>query len=119
MAVASFIIAALCGMGVGSGGLFIVYLTAISGYEQLAAQGLNLYFFIFATAGASILHLKFGKLHIKRLIFICLVGSVGCFFGASLAKIISAKLLKKVFAVFLILSGAISLFDAKNASAKE
>ena len=115
MAVASFIIAALCGMGVGSGGLFIVYLTAISGYEQLTAQGLNLYFFIFATSGAAILHLKFEKLRIKRLIFICLVGSIGCFFGASLAKVMSAVLLKKVFAVFLILSGAISLFDAKIA----
>lgn len=118
MILAAFIIAALCGMGVGSGGLFIVYLTAIAGIEQLAAQGLNLYFFIFATAGAAIIHLKSGKLQLGRLALICIIGGIGCFFGASLAQIISATLLKKVFAAFLIISGVISFFNAKNASAK-
>ena len=58
MAIASFLIALLTGMGVGSGGIFVVYLTLLHGVEQLAAQGLNLYFFIFSTAAASIIHLR-------------------------------------------------------------
>ena len=116
---ATFIIAALCGMGVGSGGLFIVYLTVILGYGQLTAQGLNLYFFIFAAIGAAVMHLRVGKLPFRQLLFICFFGSIGCFLGAYLAQIISANLLKKIFAAFLIISGIISFFNTKNASAKK
>lgn len=46
MAFAAFLTALLAGMGVGSGGLFVVFLTVFLDYPQLAAQGLNLYFFI-------------------------------------------------------------------------
>ena len=38
---ASFGIAVLSGMGVGSAGLFVLYLTAFAGLSQLQAQGLN------------------------------------------------------------------------------
>ena len=38
---ASFSIAVLSGMGIGSGGLFVIYLTLVSSTPQLAAQGLD------------------------------------------------------------------------------
>ena len=41
-------VAVLSGMGVGSGGLLVVYLTLAGGIAQPAAQALNLFFFIFA-----------------------------------------------------------------------
>ena len=43
---ASFGIAVLSGMGVGSAGLFVLYLTAFAGLSQLQAQGLTLVFFL-------------------------------------------------------------------------
>lgn len=114
MVLATFLIAALCGMGVGSGGLFIVYLTMIAEYQQLAAQGLNLYFFIFSTSTALLMHVKKQRLPLKRLMYVCIIGSVGCAAGAMLAQNISGGILRSVFAVFLIASGSISLFSGKK-----
>ena len=41
-------VAVLSGMGVGSGGLLVVYLTLAAGMQQAPAQALNLFFFLFA-----------------------------------------------------------------------
>lgn len=118
MIFATFLIAVLCGMGVGSGGLFVVYLTMLLGYEQLAAQGLNLYFFVFATAFALIIHMRTRDLPIKRLIYLCGFGIIGCVFGAMLAQNISGGILKSIFAILLIASGLISFFQKNNATEK-
>ena len=115
MIFATFIIAVLCGMGLGSGGLFVVYLTVFAGYEQLAAQGLNLYFFIFSTAAALIIHLKKQQLPIKRLLFVCGTGAVGCICGAMLAQGLDKGVLRVIFAILLIASGSISLLQGKKA----
>lgn len=114
MIFATFLIAVLCGMGVGSGGLFIVYLTMLLGYEQLAAQGLNLYFFIFATATALLFHMRTRELPIRRLMYLCGFGIIGCIFGAMLAQNISGGALRSIFAILLIVSGTVSLFSGKK-----
>ena len=114
MIFATFITALLCGMGVGSGGIFIVYLTMLMGYGQLAAQGLNLYFFIFATSAAMLIHIRTRQLPIKRLFLLCASGMLGCIFGASLAQNLDGGMLKKIFAAVLIITGCISLFSGKK-----
>ena len=50
----TFVFAALAGMGIGSGGLLVLYLTLIRGTPQLSAQGFNLLFFLFSS-GASVM----------------------------------------------------------------
>lgn len=114
MLFASFIIALLTGMGVGSGGLFVIYLTLVRGVEQLAAQGLNLYFFIFSTAAGALIHIRSKKFPTLRILLICLVGSVGCAFGAIVAKNIDTNLLRQFFAFLLIACGIISLGSGKK-----
>ena len=114
MLFASFIIALLTGMGVGSGGLFVVYLTLVRGIEQLAAQGLNLYFFIFSTAAGALIHIRSKKLRLPRLIIICLIGSIGCALGAITARSIDTNLLRQLFAFLLIACGIISLGSGKK-----
>ena len=114
MIFATFLIACLCGMGLGSGGLFIVYLTVFAGYEQLLAQGLNLHFFIFSTAAAMLMHAKTHVLPTKRLLYLCTFGSVGCIAGALLAQGLSGNLLTVIFAILLITSGTVTLFTEKS-----
>ena len=46
--IVSFAIALLSGLGVGSGGLLVIYLTLYAGTPQLQAQGVNLVFFLFS-----------------------------------------------------------------------
>ena len=49
---AGVLIASLAGMGIGGGGLLVLYLVFVKGAEQLGAQGLNLVFFICAAASS-------------------------------------------------------------------
>ena len=46
--IASFLIAALSGLGVGGGGLFVVFLALFTEIPQITAQGINLLFFLFS-----------------------------------------------------------------------
>ena len=46
-AVALFI-AILSGLGVGSGGLFVIWLTSVYGVSAPQARGMNLLFFVFS-----------------------------------------------------------------------
>ncbi|MBR5539479.1 MAG: sulfite exporter TauE/SafE family protein [Clostridia bacterium] len=110
----TLIIAVLTGMGVGSGGLFVIYLSLIKGVPQLLAQGLNLYFFIFSTAVALVFHARTRKLPLLRLAVICTVGSIGCYFGASLAKSVDPSMLRSLFAVLLIATGIVTLLPKRN-----
>ena len=119
MIFATFLISVLCGMGLGSGGLYIVYLTVFTNTEQLQAQGLNLYFFIFSTAAALIIHIKKQKLHLRRLIYICTLGSIGCIGGALLAQDLGSNVLRNIFAILLIVSGVISLLSKQKKSSHE
>lgn len=105
-------------MGLGSGGLFVVYLTVFAGYGQLAAQGLNLLFFILSTGAALFVHIKKQHLPIKRLIFVCGMGCVGCIAGAILAQRLSSDLLRNIFAILLIASGVISLLQKNTVTEK-
>ena len=43
---AAFLLSALSGMGVGGGGLFVIYLAFATDMPQLSAQGANLLFFL-------------------------------------------------------------------------
>ena len=110
MPVASFFVALLAGMGVGSGGLFVVCLTLVFGMNQLAAQGLNLYFYIFAAAAALSLHVRTAPLKWKRLFFVCAFGTVGCVLGAETAQTMEFSLLRRIFAIVLIASGGVAFF---------
>ena len=118
MPIVSFLVALLAGMGVGSGGLFVVCLTLMFGMDQLAAQGLNLYFYIFAAAAALLLHVRSAPLRWGRLLFVCAFGAVGCVFGARTAQTMDLALLRRIFALVLIASGCVSFFKKEPSGAE-
>ena len=61
--ISTLLISSLMGMGIGGGGLYIVYLTLLEGVPSHIARGTNLIFFAFAGISALAIHLK------KRTIF--------------------------------------------------
>lgn len=102
----------LAGLGVGSGGLLIIYLTLFLSVPQLEAQSINLVFFVFS-AGASLLwHYTHRKVDIKTLFTIILGGVAGSFFGSSLAARTDPTILSSLFGVMLIISGTVTLLRA-------
>ncbi len=52
--VVGFITALLAGLGIGGGGLLVIYLVLWTNCEQLSAQGINLLFFLFSSASAMV-----------------------------------------------------------------
>ena len=119
IAIASFIIALLSGMGVGSGGLLVIYLTLIEGIPQLTAQGINLLFFLFAAASSLLLHVTQRRIYIGAVLILSLGGIIGSLAGSYLAANLPAALLGKIFGVTLVISGVLSLRKRPKKAAKE
>ena len=104
-------VSALAGLGVGGGGLLVIYLTMIKNIPQIESQGINLLFFVTAGTASLIIHIKKRKLDIKNLIIIIISGSVGAIAGSIIANFTDGVIAKKVFGGFLIISGIIELFS--------
>ena len=102
-------------MGVGSAGLMVVYLTQVEQLPQLAAQGLNLLFFLFSSGAALIVHLLRTPLLYTCILLLLLGGFPGAWLGAQLATRLSGALLRKLFGAFLVVSGAWTLLKKKKA----
>lgn len=111
----AFAVALLAGMGVGGGGLLVLYLTLFCHVKQLEAQGINLIFFLAASIGALVLHGKRRKLRLRRVLILSVSGALTALLGAYLATLVSRTILRKLFGGLLALSGLVSLFS-KGAS---
>ena len=100
---------ALAGMGIGGGGLLVIYLTLFDGIEQRLAQGVNLYFFIFAGAASLLLHINKRNINLP---FVLIWSFFGCFtavLGAKASSAVDPSLLRRIFGIMLITAGSITL----------
>ncbi|MBQ7319935.1 MAG: TSUP family transporter [Clostridia bacterium] len=117
--IAALIIALLSGMGIGSGGLLVLYLTAIRDAPQLHAQGINLLFFIFASAASLCIHLTKRKIPLLTVLLIALGGLLGSLLGARLALALPGELVSRLFGAFLVLAGVMTLVRSRRARRKK
>ena len=112
--IASFAIALLSGMGIGSGGLFVIWLTLAENTPQLTAQGLNLLFFIFSSGASLTVHLTKRKIAWGAVALLTLTGVGGALIGGYISGLINAAAMKKLFGAMLILSGLVSLMKKRG-----
>ena len=105
---AGFFIGTLSGMGVGGGGLLVVYLTVLRGFSQRGAQGCNLVFFVFASVASMFIHKERRKLNMKLIGLCATLTTIGSFIGVSIGFSVSDALVRRVFGIFLITTGIIS-----------
>lgn len=116
---ASVLIAVMAGLGIGGGGLLIIYLTLIKQMPQLPAQGINLLFFLCAAASSLVIHFKQKRIDCKLLLLLAPLGVLGSIFGSYVAARVAPLLIRKIFAGLLIVSGIIELCKRRsNASEK-
>ena len=99
------------GMGMGGGTLLIPILTLLAGFKQLEAQGINLISFIPMSIVALILHFKNKLVKFKQTYLLAIIGAIVSLLSALLAVNINNKLLKKLFAAFLIIIGIWQLVE--------
>ncbi|MBQ8430868.1 MAG: sulfite exporter TauE/SafE family protein [Clostridia bacterium] len=93
------------GMGMGGGTLLIPILTIFLSFTQLQAQGINLIGFIPMSVVALIIHSKNHLVKYKDSWLLAVCGAIISFFSALIATSLKNVVLKKLFAVFLIILG--------------
>ena len=104
-----FIIAALSGMGVGSAGLLVAYLTSLRGVPQINAQGINILFFLIATSISLLYHMRKRNLYPKIIITTVLFALPGVISGAVAVNYVPTSILRKIFGGMLVILGAYSV----------
>lgn len=105
----SLTVGVLAGLGVGSGGLLILYLTEVDGLGQLAAQGVNLAVFGFALGAAVLVHLHRREIPLPILGFVTVFGALGAVLGSLLTGLFSADALRTGLGVLLLFMGTVTL----------
>ncbi len=108
------LIAALSGLGVGSGGLLVIWLTMIEGIDAERARGLNLMFFVFSAGAALLIHLFLGRVRLPLVIPLALFACAGTLLGTYLGSLLDPLWLKKIFGGMLLLSGLYTLLPLLN-----
>ena len=107
--IAGAAIALLSGMGVGSAGLLVVWLTLTSDIAQVEAQALNLCFFMFSSAASLILHVRKRKIFWSADLFMIAAGVAGAVAGSALSSRIDPAILRRLFGGMLTFCGIASL----------
>ncbi len=107
---AALISGALGAMGLGGGGVLIIYLTFFVGLEQMRAQGINLMFFIPIALIAVSIYIKKGQIKIKQLLPYIIAGLPGAALGTYLGSLLGDTLLSKFFGGALLILGIKEVF---------
>jgi len=102
---AGFISGIIGGMGMGGGTLLIPILTIFLAFQQKNAQAINLLAFIPMSLGALFIHIRNKLVDFKVGIPIIISGIVFSILGSYLASILNNDLLKKIYAIFLLVVG--------------
>jgi uncharacterized membrane protein YfcA len=107
---AAFAAGALGAMGLGGGGILVIYLTLALAAPQLQAQGINLLFFLPCAVISLVVNGKRGLVRWKHAAWICAGGLPATLLGIWLAGHLHTKWLGWSFAGVLILMGLKELF---------
>lgn len=98
--------------GVAGGIVIIPALIYIAGFNQITAQGTSLAILLPPTGLLAFLqYYKSGHVNVKAALIICVLLFVGALFGAKLAHIVPPAVLKKGFAIMLLLVSVRILLD--------
>lgn len=103
-------VATLSGMGVGGGGLLVIWLVLIANMPSPTARGVNLVFFIVSAACALPVHIKKRRLPRSKILLYTAAALPGAWIGCHLASVLSEITARRCFGYFLLLSGAMQLY---------
>ena len=109
-ALVGFFVSMLVGMGVGGGGLFVIFLTLYLNFQQINAQGTNLAFFVLSALASIFVHVRRRKINVKQLLTMTAFGIMGSIAFSYLANFISSEIPRKMLGGLLIFSGGSIIF---------
>lgn len=95
----------LTGLGIGGGSLLILWLTLAMGMDIETARGINLLFFLPASAISCFFRQKHGCLEIRRCLPAILAGCACAAFATWIRTEIRIQMLQKGFGLLLLAAG--------------
>ena len=114
----NFLAGAVCGVlsgwGIGGGSLLLIYMTVISDMPQAVSQGINLVYFLPASAGALVSHIKNRLVDRRAALLTAIPGTLAAVGGALLTTFMDDRLLRRIFGIFLLVSGFRMLFGGNR-----
>lgn len=113
--IAGLLSGAIGALGLGGGGVLIIYLTVFASVPQTQAQGMNLLFFLPCAAVALYFHTKAKLVDWKSALPMSLAGFAGAVLGCILAGYIGSQWLSKIFGGYILCLGLFELFKRKKA----
>lgn len=111
---AAFFAAILSGLGIGSAGLFVLYLTLVAGFPQPEAQALNLLFFLLSAGSALLYHVRERKIPWRVVLFLIACAIPGALVGCWLVRVLDASLIRKLFGGMLVVTGLPALLRGRR-----
>ena len=112
--IAGAAIAALAGMGVGGGGLLVIYTTYAEQISITEARGLNLLFFAVSALAAIPYHLRHRSLPWRTVLHLILYALPGAVLGSAIGRMLSEDAMRRCFGGFLLISGALILWKQRR-----
>lgn len=106
-------------MGLGGGFVLLIYLSVFTNTNQAIAQGVNILFFLPIALLSVCIHLKNKLIDVKTVIKYSITGLIGAAIGSLLSVYLDTEILRKLFAVFLIIIGLRELFTKKASNTKK
>ena len=103
--IVGFLAAVISAMGMGGGGILLIYLSAFTSTPQLKAQGVNLIYFIPIAIVSLVFHIKNGFIKKKESLFMIASAVPTAALGAFLSGNIDQDILRKGLALFLLFLG--------------
>lgn len=111
---AGILFGALAGMGIGGGGLIVIYLALFRDYPQTDAQLANLIFFTVAAAASLFIHFRKRKIKFFPVIFLTVGGLFGSFLGSHVTTLIPQEITRKLFGTMLVTTGLITFIKTRR-----
>jgi uncharacterized protein len=90
-------------LGIGGGIIFVPVLVAVFGFSQLDAQGTSLAIIVPTAIVGTITHARAGRVDWKVVAVVGAGGIFGALGGASLAQNLDEAVLRRIFAIVLII----------------
>lgn len=112
--IAGFLSGLLGSMGLGGGGILIIYFTLIRNIPQTQAQGINLTFYIPIAILSVVLHTKKHLIDWKIAVKYIFFGVIGLIIGSLIVNMVNESILSKIFSIILILLGIRELISKKD-----
>ena len=104
-------------LGIGGGLVMVPAMALILGFDQHVAQGTSLLVIIPAALSGTLTHYRNGRVSLRDAGFLALGGAVAAAFGSTLALSVDDALLRRLFAVFLIVV-AVQIIVARGRRAR-